>query len=225
MTDLEHALALVAALAVAYAGSMTLWWLVIAGLGGSPTRTSFTVTGVIFGSFRHACLFGLAVVGANVGYRRLGWPVALLPAVALGFGVRVLGVVGDWIASRTPMFVDEGASYYRGYGLGEVLGIFLKGLLGPGAHFEYGAIALGLVLAAVLRGRWPEGLGLAGPSTVYRLVMAVSLFFSASSHPEYGIASLLGAGASLLLVTLLVPISERVVRGAFLALGVRAPDE
>jgi hypothetical protein len=209
---------------MAYAGSMTVWWLTIAGLGG-PARSSFTVTAVLFGSFRHACLFGLAVVAANVGYRRLGWPVALLPALALGFLVRFVGVIGDWIASRTPMFVDEGASYYARYGLGEVLGIFLKGLLRPAAHFEYGAVALGLVLAALLRGRRLEGLGLAGPSTVYRLVMSVFLFFEASSHPEYGLGSLLSAAASLLLVTLLVPLSESVVRRAFLALGVRAPDE
>ncbi len=224
LTDIEHANALVGALAVAYAGSMTAFWLALAAFGGTA-RLPLTVTAILFSSFRHAGIFGVAVVAANVAYRRLGWPVALVPAVVLGFLVRLLGLVGDWIASRTPMLVDEGASYYARYGLGEVLWGFLKGLLRPGAHFEYGAVALGLVLAAYLRGRWLEGLGLSGPTTVYRLVMAVPVFFTASSHPEYGLASMIRAAAALVLIAVLLPICERIVRRAFLALGVRAPDE
>ncbi len=218
LTHVEHALALVAALALAYAGGLSAFFLVLDSSKLHPV-------GILFGSFRHAGIFGLAAVGANIAYRRMGWPVALVPAVALGFLVRFLSVIGDWIASRSPVLVDEGSSYYASHQLGEVLWRHFRDLLGPGAHFDYGAVALGLVLAARCRGRWVEGIALRGPTTIYLLAIALPRVLVHYSRGDWELARVLNVVTSLVLIAVLLPLCERVVRRAFLALGVRAPDE
>jgi hypothetical protein len=224
LTHVEHALALTGALAIANAGGVMAYWLVLTVFPVSTSGGSMHPIAIAFSSFRHAGLFALAVVVMNIAHHRLRAPRGCLPAAALGLLVRFLGVVGDWVASRSNLLVDEGPTYYAGRGLGSVLVTQFGGLLGVRSCLDCGAIAIGLVLAARFRGRWIEGFLLRAASTIVGALWAVFFLQLGIGGTGYLDAILAKLALSLLLVSLLVPVSERIVRSGFVAIGVREPD-
>ncbi len=215
LTVLEHGLALVAALSVAYAARSGSYYGLLALTGKAPSTA--VIAGQFFASFRHAIVMTVALLVVNA-LARLAKPLVLvlLGAFFVAFVAALATVFWDWAADMSLNALGVGTAPGSNRTFVQVAQWQLEALGAASTWFSRLALAAGLFLTARGKGRWTEGFRFSAP-----LVLAALAQLPFLRTPfAVKVAWVAAVFVMLAVTTVLVPLAERLVKRAFAGLGI-----